>query len=334
MTKIPSNIIISRIDSIGDVVLTLPIAAIVKENFPGIKVAFMGNTYTQPVIQACKNIDAFIDVNDFLKNKIFVCGEKPQAILHVLPVAKIAVRALQLKIPLRIGTSRRVYHWLTCNKLVTVKRKNSALHEAQLNIKLLQPLGIKQEYSLKKIREAFGLEKVLPLPEKFSSLIKKNKYKIILHPKSQGSAREWGLDNFIHLIRLLDKNKFQIFISGVKKEREMLQPVFDAVGNDVTDITGLMSLEAFMSFINNCDGLVAASTGPLHIAAALGKNAFGIYPPIRPMHPGRWAPLGVNAKVFVTDRECSDCRKNPESCYCIHEINATMIARAIENAFK
>jgi len=236
LKKLPVNIIISRTDSIGDVVLTLPVAAVLKKYFPEIKIGFMGKAYTRPVIEACKNVDVFIDVNDFLNKKISVCGEKPEAILHVLPVSKIAFRAKQLNIPIRIGTSRRIYHWITCNKLVKLSRKNSLLHEAQLNIKLLKPLGITKEFSLKEIGESFALERLQPLPHRFSALIQKDKYNLILHPKSQGNGREWGLDNFIRLIHLLDKDRFQIFISGVQKERELLQPVFDAVGNEVTDI--------------------------------------------------------------------------------------------------
>ncbi len=42
MKKLPVNIIISRTDSIGDVVLTLPVAAVLKKYFPEIKIGFMG----------------------------------------------------------------------------------------------------------------------------------------------------------------------------------------------------------------------------------------------------------------------------------------------------
>ena len=63
-----------------------------------------------------------------------------------------------------------------------------------------------------------------------------------------------------------------------------------------------------ISFINNCHGLVACSTGPLHIAAALGKYALGIYPPMKPIDPGRWAAIGKRTKIFVLKISCSDCR--------------------------
>jgi len=330
----PQNIIISRTDSIGDVILTLPMAKLLKEQYPTMQIAFMGKAYTRPVIEACKYIDLFVDVNDFMQKEIMVGNEKPQAILHVFPVSAIAKRAKQLHIPLRIGTTNRLYHWFTCNKLVRLSRKNSPLHEAQLNLALLQPLGIHQQLSLSEIGNAYGLEKLQPLSPACKAFIQPHKYNLILHPKSQGSAREWGTVNFIKLIQSLDANHYNIFISGTEKERPSLQPIFDVVGTQVTDITGMMGLSEFIAFINVCDGLVANSTGPLHIAAALGKDALGIYPPMRPIHPGRWAPLGAKAEVFVLNKTCNDCKGNNKPCHCIMDIDAMQIKVALDKACK
>jgi heptosyltransferase III len=332
MKQIPSSIIISRADSIGDVILTLPMAKIFKDYFPKIKIAFLGRAYTKPVIEACTYVDEFIDINDFLKKEILIGAEKPEAILHVFPVAEIAKRAKRLQIPLRIGTTNRFYHWFTCNKLVRLSRKNSSLHEAQLNLKLLSPFGINKTFSLDEISDALQLKNVQPLDAQFSKLVNPGKYNLIIHPKSQGSAREWGEENFISLINMLDENHYKIFISGTAKERESLQPLFDAVNKKVTDITGIMNLSQFISFINHCDGLVANSTGPLHIAAALKKETFGIFPPVHPIHPGRWSPLGKNAQVFVVNKNCNDCENNAMQCHCIKEVRAVWIKEALDKA--
>ncbi len=265
---------------------------------------------------------------------VTVLGKKPDAIVHVLPVHAIAFRAKKLKIPLRIGTTNRIYHWLTCNKLVKLSRKNSALHEAQLNIKLLEPLKITRDFSLAEVGSSFALENIQTLPVKFASLIKKDKYNLILHPKSQGNGREWGLENFIGLINLLDQTKYEIFISGVEKERDLLKRIFDAVGERVIDITGSLNLNEFMSFIAECDGLIASGTGPLHLAGALGKDAFGIYPPIKPIHSGRWAPLGPKAQVFVLDKACNDCKGNKIACHCINEVNPVWLKDALDKALQ
>ena len=332
MSDIPSNIIISRTDSIGDVVLTLPVATVLKRHFPGIKIAFIGKNYTKPVIESCTSIDLFIDVNDFISTEITIFGEKPAAIIHVLPVPKIARRAAQLAIPLRIGTTNRFYHWFTCNSLVKLSRKKSRLHEAQLNLKLLEPLGITGDLSLEDIGSSFALNATQPLPEKFAAMVDKRKYNLILHPKSQGSGREWGLENFIQLIGMLEPDRFKIFISGIEKERKLLEPIFNEVADKVTDITGRMNLTEFISFIKACDGLIASGTGPIHLAAALGKDALGIYPPIKPIHPGRWAPLGPNAKAFAVNKLCTDCKADKTSCHCIHEVNPVRLKDALYNS--
>lgn len=330
MKSIPANIILSRTDSIGDVVLSLPVAKALKDHFPGVKIGFLGREYTRSVAEACKYIDCFIELQEFLHQPVFVAGEPPQCIVHILPERSVAERAGQLQIPLRIGTTNRLYHWTTCNKLVRLSRKKSSLHEAQLNLKLLQPFGIDKDYPLETIGHSYGLQPLQPLPAQVSSLIQKNKYNLILHPRSRGSAREWGLHNFVQLIRSLDQDVYRIFISGTKEEQKSMQPLFDEAGDLVTDISGRVTLAELMSFIAQCDGLVACSTGPLHLAAALGKDALGIYAPLHSIHPGRWKPVGPKATVFVVDRICADCKGMKAPCHCIEEVSVMSIKNELD----
>lgn len=55
------RILISRTDNLGDVILTLPIAGILKKEIPGCYILFLGKKYTKPIIEACENVDEFID---------------------------------------------------------------------------------------------------------------------------------------------------------------------------------------------------------------------------------------------------------------------------------
>jgi len=315
-------------------VLALPMAKVLKDHFPGIKICFLGREYTRPVVNACSYVDGFIERNDFLRNKMKIDGEIIQAIVYVKPDVPVARRGMQLRIRWRIGTTNRGFHWVTCNKLVTLSRKRSDLHEAQLNLKLLKPLGIEKIFSLEEISESYGLNNLEPLCQEFLSLIDKTKYNLILHPKSRGSAREWGLSNFISLVKQLDPAKYKIFISGTAEEKKLLQPLLDETSELVTDITGRMKLAQFISFISACDGLIACSTGPLHLASALGKEALGIYVPIRPMHAGRWGPVGKKSEVFVAQRTCSDCAEDAKSCHCITEVDPAWIKASLERRAK
>jgi len=99
------------------------------------------------------------------------------------------------------------------------------------------------------------------------------------------------------------------------------------------DVGGMLSLDQYIALIAHCQGLIAASTGPLHIAAATGTHAFGIYPPIRPMHSGRWAPIGKNVHVLTKATVCSSCRKSMY-CQCMADILPEMVFAEIESAFR
>ena len=334
LKSIPANILISRTDSIGDVVLVLPLAKYLKEFFPTIKLGFLGRNYTKPVIDACENIDEFIELHDFLNKEVKICGQKPQCILHLKPDKIVAEHAKKIKIPLRVGTRNRPYHWNTCNKLIALSRKNSYQHEAILNLKFLSAFGIKKTFSLREIGDSYGLTKVKRLEPSFKELIDKSKFNLIIHPKSRGNAREWPLSNFTHLIHSLDKDQYKIFISGTEKEGEIIKDFLSRVKDETVDITGKMELSQFISFINACDGLIANSTGPIHLAAALGKHAFGIYPPMWPINAIRWGPLGKNVHVFVIDKKCNDCRKTVTECECIKQIEPLLIKEELDKTVR
>jgi len=141
------------------------------------------------------------------------------------------------------------------------------------------------------------------------------------------------LQHYIELVKSLDLARFQIFISGTSAERVDLQPLLDELGDQVVDVVGKLSLSEFIGLIAGCDGLVACSTGPLHVAAALGKSALGIYAPSRPIFPQRWGPIGHNAQVFVLDKYCMDCKPRGTPCVCIQCIQPCEIKSALEASY-
>ncbi len=324
-----NKIIISRTDSIGDVVLTLPVAGVLKKYNPKCEIYFLGKSYTRDIVSASENVDHFINwdkIKDLdSKNQIQEFEAiKADIIVHVFPVKEIAVLARKAKIPFRIGTTGRLYHYLNCNKLVPLSRKRSPLHESQLNLMLIKPLLEKKSFGLDEIPEYYGFKNVDPLNQDLKKLLSNEKFNLVLHPKSKGSAREWGQKNFGKLIEILPKDKFEIFITGTLEEGKLIKEDILDRYPEVQNLTGKLILKQLMSFINQADGIVAASTGPLHIASALGKIAIGIYPPIKPMHPGRWAPVGEYATYIVEDKDCSKCRKTGK-CECMESISPEIV---------
>jgi heptosyltransferase III len=323
--------IISRTDAIGDVVLTLPVAGVLRSLYPSARILFLGRAYTRDIIDACTHIDGFLDWDQLKESDPArqLAATNAGTIIHVFPDKSIARAAWQARIPQRIGTTNRLYHWLYCNVRVPLSRKNSPWHEAQLNLRLLEPLGARESYTPEEISGFYGLTRLANLPPAVAALLGPDRFNLILHPKSRGSAREWGLDNFGQLIALLPRERFNIFLTGTAAEGKLLEPLRQKFPF-LTDLTGRLSLGELMSFIARADGLVAASTGPLHLAAALGINALGIYPPIRPMHPGRWAPLGKKAAVFVEKKDCDACLKTGD-CACMRAISPQVLSEYLQS---
>jgi len=331
--------LVSRTDAIGDVVLTLPVCAQLKQLFPGCRVVLIGRTYTAPIAAACPWVDDFLNF-DVLQQMpeaeqvVQLRSYEAAAIIHVFPKKILARLAQKAKIPLRIGTRNRWLHWLTCNRLVALSRRHSPLHEAQLNLALLQPLGLTETPSLEELAPLVRLEPTEPLVPEWQELLgqrRPGQLNVILHPRSRGSAREWGLPHFGRLAQLLHEVGHRVFITGTAAEGQELAAWLAEHAFFITaDLTGKLELPQFLSFIAAADGLVAGSTGPLHLAAALGRHALGLYPPIRPMHPGRWAPLGPYAQFVVFDNPgCENCRKAPAACLCIKLIEPITVAAQV-----
>jgi ADP-heptose:LPS heptosyltransferase len=331
--------LVSRTDAIGDVVLTLPVCGVLKQQFPGCRVVLIGRSYTAAVAAACPWVDEFVEMH--AKSSVAALAAELRtyaaaAIIHVFPNKLVARAARQADIPIRIGTRNRFFHWLTCNRLVVLSRRHSPLHEAQLNLQLLAPLGWQKPLPLPEVASLVQLVPAAPLSSRFQLLLaarQPGQLNVILHPRSHGSAREWGLAHFGQLVRLLHAAGHRVFITGTLDEGAELA-ASNWLGEHkaylAADLTGEFVLPEFIAFIAAADGLVAGSTGPLHLAAALGRHALGLYPPIRPMHPGRWAPLGPHADYLVFDRPgCQDCRAQPAQCTCIKAIAAATVAARV-----
>lgn len=330
MNKAPDHIILSRTDSIGDVMLTLPMAGLLKQRFPGVRITFIGRTYTKPVLERCTHVDRIITLEEL------DAGDAPaliraldaDAFIHVFPRKELARWARQTGIPMRIGTSHRWWHWFTCTHRISFSRKRSTLHEAQLNLKLLAPLVEVTTPPLGTLATWSGFTPPA-LPERLTTWRSPGTRSVILHPGSKGSAVEWGLDNFAALMRRLSNGPYTVVVTGTQAEADHYRTVLPLDLPNTIDAGGKLTLNELIALIGSSDALVAASTGPLHIAAASGIRAIGLFAPRRPIHPGRWAPIGRDAHALVHDPACATCAAG-RPCDCVRLISPERVAALLE----
>lgn len=326
--SIGRRIIISRTDNLGDVILTLPLLGYLKAIMPEVRIYFIGKRYTHDVIDKCIHVDKFLDREELLADPEKLRAIQADSILFIYPDRQLAKIAKQAGIRRRVATAHRWFNWLYCNYRVDFSRLRSRSHESQLNFKLLAPFKIFWDFELKEMADYYGL---VPTLHDHSAYLSPTHFNLIFHPKSKGSAREWHLENFYELAQSLPVDRYRVFVTGLKEEGEAVRrekPELLELEH-VTDMTGKLSLDELMSFISQADGLVACSTGVLHLAAALGKYSLGLYSPMKPIHPGRWMPIGKHASYMVIDRNCRDCRRSKE-CHCVNEITPVQVRQRLE----
>lgn len=308
-----SSIIISRTDSIGDSVLTLPLCGYIKSINPKIKIIYLGKAYVADVIKASRHIDDFAVFSEDDKDLTATLKSlKADAIIHVFPRKEIAIAAKEAGIKYRVGTTGRAFHLLNCNKRVHFSRKRSEFHEAQLNFKLLKGLDVNHHPKLSELNNLYGVKQV-------DGFIKSKH--VLIHPGSKGSAVEWSISNFVGLCDKLIKAGYTVGLTGTEEEGAGFRDAFN-FNDSLVDHTGKLSLLELVDLIKNSWGIIACSTGPLHIAAMYNVNAIGLFVDIKPIHPGRWQPVGSRALVLTP--------KNVDNRLAINTISPLRVMNAIE----
>lgn len=330
--NVPGTVILSRPDALGDAVVTLTTAGWLKHHAPATRIIVLVKRYALPIWRACTHVDEVLILEELQALGNNGAAERlsalnADAIVHVFPHRQVAAWAKAADIPWRIGTSHRWWHWLTCTERVGFSRKRSDLHEAQLNIKLLAPFGIPPPMDVQRLVPHIGLRVPDTSPE-VRALLRPGERNIILHPLL-GSGVGWGLENFSALIGMLDPGRYHCIITGTAAEAERYRAVLPLSARHVTDAGGALPLDKLMELIAACDALVAASTGPLHLAAASGIRAIGLFSMRRPIFPARWAPIGRDAHALVHDPACPRCARG-EACDCITRIAPQRVLALLE----
>jgi len=329
----PRRILITRTDNIGDVVLTLPLAGYLKQLYPEAEIVFLCRRYAAAVVAQCRHVDRVLTLEELGKD--LARGLRAagcDTVLFAFPRPQLAYAALRAGIGRRVGSTRRVYHWLTCNRLVNLTSTDGnglRLHEAQLSFKLLLPLGVDHIPPREEIWPLYGL--ATPRHPAADAVLAGPGRKLILHPKSNGNGREWPLQHYTALAEMLGKlDGVRVLVTGSPAEGELLAkqaPALLALPN-VENLCGKLDLEGFTALVGGCDGLVASGTGPLHLAAALGRPVVGLFPPIKPIDTVRWAALGPRATNLARDTGCSHCA-DPARCSCMQAITPQQVLDVI-----
>lgn len=323
------KILINRTDNLGDIIYTLHLAGLLKKFHPNCQVCFLVRSYAAPLFEYATDVDSILIWEQFKSSpliKKYKTLNEFDVFINAKAQSRIAWYAFCARIKTRIGSARRWFNFLFCNKHISITRKGSSKHEVDLNARLLEPLIPKHSLSTPQLFSFIHLDtkKAPPCPVDLPP----NKILIICHPASNGNGREWPIGNFIELIQLSNEKKYHFILTGSPSEKDKSNAIQSACSN-VTNLVGTLSLKEFMSLISHADVLIASGTGPLHIAAALGIKTIGLFPPIHALDSKRWGPQFNNANNLEINRVCQQKCDN-QFCPCMAALTPVNVLKVIE----
>jgi heptosyltransferase III len=338
----PKNLLIVRTDRIGDVILSLPLAGIVKKHFPECKITFMVRNYTKELVLNHPYIDNVILLEEENSNIHIASNVKKIKSLNfdssiiVYPTFITSLIIFLAGIKNRIGTGYRWYS-LLFNRKVYEHRKYAERHELEFNVNLLKMFGIEENISPSNVE--FDLNIDTTVKKQVSDFLERNRIQtgkplIIIHPGSGGSSVDLPLDKFSELIRIIDeRTDFQVILTGSKSEKELCNQL--VINKNIKNFAGEFSLKELISLIDMSEIFISNSTGPIHIAAALRKHTIGFYPKILACSARRWGPYSTRTVVFTPEIDCNNCTR--EQCTrldCMNSINMNKVFFEIEKIHK
>jgi heptosyltransferase-3 len=282
-----------------------------KYNYPDTLIDFLVNKRVAELIENYPNINKVQPIEkDSIRDIKQICSKNSyDLVIAVHPTFIIALSIFLSGVKFRLGTGYRWYSFLF-NIRRYQHRKYSEKHELEYNLDLLKEINCKLQNDTMPQIQVSG-ETVSQLKSKTDSLgLDLNSGFIVIHPGSLGSAATWGNNNFIKLINLIleDKNIHnKIVLTGVNEENTLINSIIEHIidKDKVLKITNL-SLKEFAGLLKNAALCISNSTGPIHIAAAVGTFVIGFYPAKRQESAARWAPYTEKKKIFSSRLQNSE----------------------------
>jgi heptosyltransferase-3 len=303
------RILLSRTDAVGDLLLTLPVARSIKEQNPDLFLALLVSRYTAPLLTAEPYIDEIVAIpgrsfKDFGLTAAFARDLRRlqfDAVVYFYPRLSLAFAGWQARIPLRIGTGRRAYSILF-NRRINLHRRDSGKHELDLNYELVSSTFPELKHNEPSLivtdKETQSARSILT-----EHGVDQNKRWLIVHPRSHGSSPNWSLERYTELSEKLTERGVSIIITGSPLEADLIGAAFntllDKAGGRVINLVGRTQLPELKGLIKLAPLLISGSTGPIHIASAVGTPTVGIYPPQSALSQTRWGPRGGKTGIFT-----------------------------------
>ena len=308
--------LISRIDRIGDVVLSTHLPREIKNKYPDSFVAVLVKNYTKDIYFNNPYVDEIItfDNSDKSDKKFWSIVREIHTFnfthsFMLLPNKKLNYILFFSGIKIRIGVGHKLYQFLTFTKYVNRKKYIPLRHEADYCADILRKIGIEVKSILPEIYLTES-EKVIVQNFRNNNLQDK-KILIGINVSSGNSAPNLKQEEYKKIILMLKEDqdyKVAVMDNNIPVELDNINEIiYPNRGNKLRN--SIINLAAL-------DLLISNSTGPMHICAALKIPTVSLFCPLTACSQKLWGPLGNKSEVILPKQTYCEtqCPLDPKKC--------------------
>lgn len=317
------KILILRLSSLGDIVLTQPICAWLRGQYPQAWIDYMAKEQYLELVPLLGCALHPVAYQKSLKAHLELKKEQYDLVLDLH--GKLSTWLLRMAAQ---GKKSAVYDKERSRRQKIVKGKRGLTIRSTLDL---------YQSALDKIYPDVQLENpwlYLPEDTELPALEEASK-RILIFPGALHNTKRYPSTSYKQLIDLSPKD-WQYIILGSPGEAALCEDV--ARGNQAVSMAGQFSFSQILALMQSADWVISSDSGPMHLAAALKRPQIAIF---GATHPSLgFAPLNPNAQVLAANLPCQPCslhgsKSCPENHFnCMRMIKPEQILGIIEGQFQ
>ncbi len=257
LTKV-KNLLIIRLSSLGDILLTTPLVRSIKKKYPEIKIDFILKEEYKDLLKfnpyLSKVIEYSNDINEKERFRAQLEMQKYDLVIDLQNNFRSAGIRKKIKSPL-IKFNKR-----TIDKFLLVKFKINRLKNApQIPVRYSESLD---NFKL----DDEGLD--LFFPSNIKPELYEEKKIIGFAPGSRHFTKIWPKDNFIELGNKLTSEGFQVVLFGGESDLQICYEISNKIPSSI-NLCNSNNLYKTSVNMKQCSALVCNDSGLMHVASAL-----------------------------------------------------------------
>jgi ADP-heptose:LPS heptosyltransferase len=327
------RIAIIKLSELGAIVLAYPFLNSLKNNYPSSELFFVTFDRNKSIFRFLNDLIPKENVYGIRESPVYFVPDILRAILK-LRKEKIdtifdleffsrlsAIFSFLTGAKKRIGFYGYAFEGLYRGNLLTHKLQYNPLNHIARNYLSLSQLVKLDKKDTPQIEEyvncdgldfpqyALEANKRDKLTLKLKDLgVEPGRNKLFLINPGEGvlALREWPIDNFIRLIRLILKdNNNRIILIGVEGASRKAKIILEAIDNpNCVSLANQTELEELLGIFSLADILISNDCGLAHLAMLSRIKKIVIF---GPESPQVFSPLGKNSRIVYSNWPCSPC---------------------------